>query len=414
MGDWVSKDMVQKAMQVDLLSYAQSLGMEFETRGSRDVFYLKGHSLNISKSKNLYNRFSTGQGGNVINFAMEMNGWTFQQAVRALCGEDIQKNFYADRSTAKVSLVPQTEEPMILPKAHTDSRRTFAYLVKTRKIDPEIVSSLMKENKIYESIEYFARIKTMDGNHTGAKLITNSNFALLEKAERIKSRTEVGNDITLGFDNKGKLKYIGVPNLHKNTLLSFLKNKQFEKISPIYNCVFCGFNEQGEIKYANMRGIQTGSVFKHDIIGADKSYCFNTEGKSDIVYVFEAPIDAMSHAALTKVCGGDWRQDWRISLGGVSDGALARFLKQHPEIKNISFCLDNDLAGNKVLKNEYNKDGSLKKAGYMKKYKDMGYNVFRDEPMNKDFNEDLQMTVEGFKKMEQEQAVPEIEEDMCL
>ena len=32
MADYVSKDMINKAMQVDLLEYAKSLGMEFETR----------------------------------------------------------------------------------------------------------------------------------------------------------------------------------------------------------------------------------------------------------------------------------------------------------------------------------------------------------------------------------------------
>ncbi len=90
--DYVSKEMINKAMQVDLLEYAKSLGMEFETRGSNNTLYQKGHSLNITRSKNMYYHFSTGKGGNVINFAMEQNGWTFQQAVRSLCGEEIQKS----------------------------------------------------------------------------------------------------------------------------------------------------------------------------------------------------------------------------------------------------------------------------------------------------------------------------------
>ena len=67
MADYVSKDMINKAMQVDLLEYAKSLGMEFETRGRNNTFYQKGHSLNITRSKNMYYRFSTGKGGNVIN-----------------------------------------------------------------------------------------------------------------------------------------------------------------------------------------------------------------------------------------------------------------------------------------------------------------------------------------------------------
>lgn len=33
--------------------------------------------------------------------------------------------------------------------------------------------------------------------------------------------------------------------------------------------------------------------------------------------------------------------------------------------------------------------GTIKKVGYMQKYKDKGYEVFREEPAHKDFNEDL-------------------------
>ena len=41
MADYVSKDMINKAMQVDLLEYAKSLGMEFETRGRNNTFIKK-------------------------------------------------------------------------------------------------------------------------------------------------------------------------------------------------------------------------------------------------------------------------------------------------------------------------------------------------------------------------------------
>ena len=49
MADYVSKDMINKAMQVDLLEYAKSLGMEFETRGRNNTFYQKGHKYNSIK-----------------------------------------------------------------------------------------------------------------------------------------------------------------------------------------------------------------------------------------------------------------------------------------------------------------------------------------------------------------------------
>lgn len=322
--DWVSPEMVKKAMEVDLLSYAQSLGMEFESRGSNDTLYQKGHSLNITQSKNMYNRFSTGRGGNVINFAMEMNGWTFQQAVRALCGEDIQKNFHANISASKVSATPQPKEKMVLPKASQKASRAFAYLVKTRKIDPEIVSKMMHEHKIYENDKH--------------------------------------------------------------------------------SCVFVGYNERGQPGYASVRSTNTeGTVYRGEVKNSDKKYGFTIQGlpQSDTVYVFEAPIDALSHATLTKMCGGVWNEDWRVSLGGFSDLALEQFLKTHPWIKNIHFGTDNDLQGNSILENKYNQDGSIKKLGYLKKYKDMGYEVYREEPMGKDFNEELQMICQQKEAMEQ-------------
>lgn len=309
MADYVSKDMINKAMQVDLLEYAKSLGMEFETRGRNNTFYQKGHSLNITRSKNMYYRFSTGKGGNVINFAMEQNGWTFQQAVRSLCGEEIQKSV-PKQTYISAKQIPEHKEKMILPKANSDARRAFAYLVKTRHIDSQIVTQLMREHKIYENDKH--------------------------------------------------------------------------------SCVFVGYDKSGQAGYASVRSTYTmGNSYRGDVKNSDKRHCFTLNGKSDSVYVFEAPIDAMSHATLTKVSGWDWQEDWRIALGGVSDLGLQQFLSLHPEIKNIHFATDNDEQGKKVLENEYNTDGIIKKVGYMQKYKDKGYEVFREEPAHKDFNEDL-------------------------
>ena len=260
--DYVSKEMINKAMQVDLLEYAKSLGMEFETRGRNNTFYQKGHSLNITRSKNMYYRFSTGKGGNVINFAMEQNGWTFQQAVRSLCGEEIQKSV-PKQTYISAKQIPEHKEKMILPKANSDARRAFAYLVKTRHIDSQIVTQLMREHKIYENDKH--------------------------------------------------------------------------------SCVFVGYDKSGQAGYASVRSTYTmGNSYRGDVKNSDKRHCFTLNGKSDSVYVFEAPIDAMSHATLTKVSGWDWQEDWRIALGGVSDLGLQQFLSLHPEIKNIHFATDND------------------------------------------------------------------------
>lgn len=61
----------------------------------------------------------------------------------------------------------------------------------------------------------------------------------------------------LGFDYNKKIKYAGVLKLDKENLEPYLKNGYLKDIHPVYNCIFCGFDETGNIKYASMRGITT-------------------------------------------------------------------------------------------------------------------------------------------------------------
>jgi len=60
--------------------------------------------------------------------------------------------------------------------------------------------------------------------------------------------------------------------------------------------------------------------------------------------VFEAPIDALSHATLQELDGWKWN-GYRLSLGGTSHVALFAFLERHPEIRRVDLYLDNDCAG---------------------------------------------------------------------
>ncbi len=110
-------------------------------------------------------------------------------------------------------------------------------------------------------------------------------------------------------------------------------------------CVFVGKDEAGKAKFACMRSI-AGSLRK-DVYGSDKEYSFcypprNPDSRH--VAVFEAPIDALSHATLQELEGWKW-DGYRLSLGGTSHVALIAFLKRHPEIRRVSLYMDNDLGG---------------------------------------------------------------------
>lgn len=111
-------------------------------------------------------------------------------------------------------------------------------------------------------------------------------------------------------------------------------------------CVFVGRDDTGTDRFACVRGI--AGDLKKDISGSDKrfSFCYPPDQPgSRHLAVFEAPIDALSHATtLQKLEGWQWN-GYRLSLGGTSHVALVAFLERHPEITRVALYLDNDLAG---------------------------------------------------------------------
>jgi hypothetical protein len=148
------------------------------------------------------------------------------------------------------------------------------------------------------------------------------------------------------------------------------------------NVVFVGYDGQGKARFASLRGTR-GSTFRGDCSGSDKRYgfCMAANTPTDRLYIFESPIDAMSHASLVNAATGDtgaWKRDSRLSLSGTSDTALNFFLNQHKAVNTLVFCLDNDLAGREATVN------------MARKYAQMGYTALNEPPRGKDYNEDLQ------------------------
>jgi len=150
------------------------------------------------------------------------------------------------------------------------------------------------------------------------------------------------------------------------------------------NVVFVGYDEQGAARFASLRG--TYGEFRGDCSGSDKRYGFAVAACApcDRLYIFESPIDLMSHATLVNAVMGDtraWKLDSRLSLAGTSDAALPFFLNKHPAVRELAFCLDNDPAG---------REAAVMMA---RKYAAKGYTALNEPPRGKDFNEDLQALI---------------------
>lgn len=113
-----------------------------------------------------------------------------------------------------------------------------------------------------------------------------------------------------------------------------------------HNCVFVGRDTEGKARSAFLRGTKDG--FKMDAAGSDKRYHFclaAADPACSRLAVAESPIDALSLATLTKLSGGAWQDNHHLSLGGTAPRALMQFLHDHPNVTQVSLCLDNDRAG---------------------------------------------------------------------
>ena len=156
-------------------------------------------------------------------------------------------------------------------------------------------------------------------------------------------------------------------------------------------CVFVGRDDTGTGRFACVRGI--AGDLKKDISGSDKrfSFCYPPDQPgSRHLAVFEAPIDALSHATLQKLEGWQWN-GYRLSLGGTSPVALVAFLERHPEITRVALYLDNDLAGRvnaRKIKTLLKSDQRFSKI-----------RVSVNPPRSgKDYNEKLQRTLQAIRE----------------
>lgn len=287
-----SDQQIEMANNINIIAYAKSRGYDVKKISNNSYKMPGSGGLFISGDGSKWNWFSQSKGGGAIQFVMEIEGKSWVDAVKELLGINYEE----------LPVVPKIRdaEPkgkLVLPDKNDTYKHLFAYLIKSRHIDKDIVTNFVDRKMLYED-----------------------------------------------------------------------KNR---------NCVFVGFTDKDKPAYASRRSARTvGEAFKGDVRNSDKSWPFHYPGSSNTVCVFEAPIDLMSYLSLLKNHGIDEFNHHLISLGGVTDKALQRFLKVNGNIDTIMLCLDNDRAGHDACSKINEKYGG-------------DYKILRHKPNGKDFNEDL-------------------------
>lgn len=136
----------QQANSVDLVDFLQRQGEQL-VRSGREWRWKRHDSVTVRG--NQWFRHSRKEGGHAIDFVQQFYDMSFPEAVSYLLGED-----YGVEWNQTVKSAPAPRKGFSLPEANHDMRRVFAYLIKQRFINREVLSHFAHENLIYEDKEY--------------------------------------------------------------------------------------------------------------------------------------------------------------------------------------------------------------------------------------------------------------------
>ena len=289
----------QKVManSVDLAEFLRMRGEKLERVGrEHKLIYYDGSGKHdsITMSGSRWFDHKNQVGGGAIKFMQEFYDMDFQTAVQELLGQTVTSLSHAP---PKAVVHEEKTKEFKLPKSNENMHRVFAYLIKQRFINPEIISFFARNHTLYEDKEH-------------------------------------------------------------------------------HNAVFVGLDENGVPRQASKRSTNSfGKTFRITCEGSDTRYSFSHFGKSEKLFVFEAPIDMMSFLTLYPQ---EWQKNSYIAMNGVYENAVLTALKNHSNLSEVILCVDND-------------EGGIEAVGRLKDIlSENGYtDVKRLAPKFKDWNEVL-------------------------
>ncbi len=133
--------------------------------------------------------------------------------------------------------------------------------------------------------------------------------------------------------------------IDRDVLNTFIHNKMIYEDEEFHNAVFVGYDTKGKPCHFHKRGTLSNSSFKGNVSGSIPEYSFHWNGKSDKIFLFEAPVDMLSFISMHKK---DWFNHTYAASCSVSDRVLFQCLKDNPNLKTVYLCMDNDKAGHKA------------------------------------------------------------------
>lgn len=243
-----SDEQLQRASGIDIAAMLQGQGEKLKKQG-RVYRWLRYDSTVIDRNR--WYRHSREIGGGPIQFMQHFYGMDFVDAVKYLLDGEEGAEF------VQASRTPEPKLPFTPPKLSKNMHRTFAYLIKTRKIDADIVQHFVNEKKILETEEYhntafcgYDEKGEMKQMHLRSTLPGNRFFMDIDGSDKQYYFRHIGTNsdvyvfeapidmlsyITMNKENWQESSYVCLGGVAIDALKNVLSTN--EQISKVYICV---------------------------------------------------------------------------------------------------------------------------------------------------------------------------------
>ena len=253
------------ANSVNLEEFLRMRGEKLERVGREHklIYYDssgKHDSITIRGSKWFDHKNQTG--GGAIKFMQEFYGMDFQTAVQELLGQRVTP---LSHSPPK-AIAKEEKKEFKLPEANSNMHRVYAYLIKQRFINPNIISHFAKQHTLYEDKEHhnavFVGVDENGVSRQAHKRSTNSygnsfritcegsdtrySFAHFGESKRLyvfEVPIDIMSFLTLYPKDWQKHSCIAMNGVYENAVLTALKNH-----SNLSEVILCVDNDEGGIE----------------------------------------------------------------------------------------------------------------------------------------------------------------------
>ena len=140
---YFSPEQAEIARRTNLVELLRSQGEQLKPSGSEYEWLCQGQKVTIRR--NLWYHQYEQAGGNAVDFVRKFMGKSYVEAMEFLLqynGEPLPDHH------------EQKREPFSLPEANGNMKRIFAYLVKQRGIDRDVLYAFVHKRMVYESAKH--------------------------------------------------------------------------------------------------------------------------------------------------------------------------------------------------------------------------------------------------------------------